>query len=194
MAKAPPQKRVHVLDDLEQIRILADPLRLRILEVFGESEHTTLQVAHILGEKPTKLYYHVDQLEKIGVIELVRTQAKRGTLEKYYRAIAKSFRTSPEAFSRPGSAEGIGANVLASASSDLATLDVGHLGEDDRAIVLGARLKVRLERIHWLAEELQRLLEQVEAFGEGEEEAEVEADYRLAVALFPLRPTPPDED
>ena len=47
-----PQQEAYTLETLEQIKVLADPLRIRILEAFGE-ERTTKQVADLLGEKPT---------------------------------------------------------------------------------------------------------------------------------------------
>ena len=80
------------LTELEQIRILADPLRLRMVEVFCRGEHTTKQVAQKLEEKPTKLYHHVEALEKVGLIRQTRTRRNRGTLERYYLAVAKAFR------------------------------------------------------------------------------------------------------
>src|ERR1700752_5178596 len=81
-----PQQEAYTLEDLEQIKVLADPLRLRVLEAFGE-ERTTKQVAELLGEKPTKLYHHVDALQRVGLITLSRTRQNRGTVEKYYLAV-----------------------------------------------------------------------------------------------------------
>ncbi len=93
-----PAREVMVLTELDQIKILADPLRIRILEQLAE-ERTTKQVAERLGEKPTKLYHHVDALERVGLIELTRTRQNRGTLEKYYLAVARAFRADAQAFS-----------------------------------------------------------------------------------------------
>lgn len=84
-------KYVHVLNSFEQVRALTDPLRMRIVEAFGEAPRTTKQVAAMLGFNPTRLYHHVDTLERAGLIRLVETRKKRGTLEKYYRAIAAGF-------------------------------------------------------------------------------------------------------
>ncbi len=89
---------VHTIADLETIRTLSDPLRLRILETFIEAECTTKQAAETLGEKPTRLYHHVEAMEKAGLIRLTRTRQNRGTLEKYYRAVAKVFRADEGLF------------------------------------------------------------------------------------------------
>src|SRR5262245_16404794 len=87
------------LSDLEQIRVLADPLRLRILEELCTEERTTKQVAQRLGEKPTKLYHHVEALERVGLIRLARTRQNRGTIEKYYIAVARQFKADSRIFS-----------------------------------------------------------------------------------------------
>lgn len=92
-----PQQEAYTLKSLDQIKVLADPLRVRILEALCQ-ERTTKQVADLLGEKPTKLYHHVDALERVGLIELTRTQPNRGTVEKYYLAVARTFRADSRAF------------------------------------------------------------------------------------------------
>src|SRR5688572_15754608 len=93
-----PQDETYTLSDLEQVKVLADPLRIRILEALCQQERTTKQVAQILGEKPTKLYHHVEALERVGLIRLSRTQQNRGTTEKYYLAIARTFRADSRVF------------------------------------------------------------------------------------------------
>src|SRR5215510_5963461 len=87
------------LSDLEQVKVLADPLRLRILEQLCLAERTTKQVAQRLGEKPTKLYHHVEALERVGLIRLARTRQNRGTIEKYYLAVARQFQADSRIFS-----------------------------------------------------------------------------------------------
>src|ERR1041385_4253093 len=78
----------------EQLKAVADPLRQRILGLFVKEPRTTKQVAELLGQPPTRLYHHVDLLEKAGLIELVETRPKRGTVEKYFQAVACRFTMS----------------------------------------------------------------------------------------------------
>src|SRR5690349_5895529 len=87
----PDRADTYVITELPQIKALADPLRQRILGAFVREPRTTKQVAVLLGQPPTKLYHHVDQLERAGLIELVATKPKRGTTEKYFQAIAHRF-------------------------------------------------------------------------------------------------------
>ena len=84
-------KDTHTMGRWEQVRAVADPLRFRILEAFGREPMTTKQVATLLGEKPTRLYHHVEILEQVGLIRLIKTRQNRGTIEKYYRALASEF-------------------------------------------------------------------------------------------------------
>src|SRR6516162_7560690 len=84
-------KDIHTLNRLEQLKALSDPLRLRVLETFARQPVTTKKVAALLGENATKLYHHVQILEDAGLIRLVKTRKNRGTLEKYYLAVARDF-------------------------------------------------------------------------------------------------------
>jgi len=80
-----------ILEDLEKIKSVADPLRVNVLRILIERQATVKQVADILGQSSAKMHYHVKELEKQELIKLVQTMEKGGILEKYYRAIAKSY-------------------------------------------------------------------------------------------------------
>lgn len=75
-----------------QLKAVSDPLRLEILETLLKEALTVKQVADRLGQPPTKLYYHVNALEKVGVVTVVETRVKSGIIEKYYRASAQSLK------------------------------------------------------------------------------------------------------
>ena len=84
-----------------EIRALAHPLRLRLMELFVEAPRTTKQVADLLGEPPTRLYHHVAVLERAGLLRLKETRRNRGATEKWYEATS---RTMGWAGVRPGGA------------------------------------------------------------------------------------------
>jgi DNA-binding transcriptional ArsR family regulator len=77
-----------LIEDLETLRVVADPLRNQMLEIFIEKPHTVRQVAEKLGLSPSKLYYHVSLLEKHGLIRVVETHQVGNLLEKVYQATA----------------------------------------------------------------------------------------------------------
>ena len=80
-----------MLTTIEQLRGIADPLRIRILETLITRSLTVTQLGRQLGESPAKLHYHVRELERLGMVRLVATREKEGILEKYYRAVAHDF-------------------------------------------------------------------------------------------------------
>src|SRR5581483_1536410 len=89
-------KKEITLKDVTQIKALADPLRMQVLEAFCHKPMTTKQVATLLEVNPTRLYHHVEILEKAGLIKLVKTQQNRGTVEKYYSGVARRIAISHE--------------------------------------------------------------------------------------------------
>ena len=70
-----------------QLRALAHPLRLRVLELFAERPRTTMQVAELLGQPPTRLYHHVNALERAGLIRVRERRPNRGTVEKWFEVV-----------------------------------------------------------------------------------------------------------
>ena len=83
-AGAPALKRT-----VADLRALAHPLRLRMLELFAERPRTTKQVAELLGQPPTRLYHHVAALERAGLLVLKETRPNRGVIEKWYEGAGR---------------------------------------------------------------------------------------------------------
>ena len=159
-------KEVYKIQDLEQVRLLSDPLKLRLIQAFAEAAKTTKQVSAELNESITKLYRHVDALHDAGLLEVVEEKQKRGTVERTFRAIAQRFEADHSLFNDEAGHEGQAAaremlrvgqeeilNVLASASEDES--------EEDKAIVLRIRGKASPEKIAELRETLQTWLESI---------------------------------
>lgn len=88
----------YVVRDLDQARVLLDPLRLKLLRAFVSSPKTTKQVSEELGEKPTRLYRHVDSLLDSGLLVVKDERRKRGTVERYLQAISRRFAVDPALF------------------------------------------------------------------------------------------------
>lgn len=83
--------------NVADLRALAHPLRLRMLELFAEQPRTTKQVAELLDQPPTRLYHHVAALERSGLLILKETRPNRGVVEKWYEAVAKQMSASGSA-------------------------------------------------------------------------------------------------
>jgi DNA-binding transcriptional ArsR family regulator len=102
-------KDIHKIKNLEQVRLLSDPLKLQVLQAFAEAEKTTKQVATELGESVTKLYRHVDALHDAGLLEIASEKQKRGTIERTFRAIAERFEVDQSLFAGEAGDEGAAA-------------------------------------------------------------------------------------
>lgn len=182
------------LSNLEQVKVLAVPLRVRILETLQNRPMTTKQVAESLGEGVTKLYHHMAALEQAGLVELVETRRNRGAVEKYYRPAAKQFivdrkllagdQATGEVVSQLQAMFGslldeTGDEIRRSIAEKLmtpeSTLNCGFLGR--------ARLRGSPERVEALLGKLQSLL--AECNDAPADEGEIE--YGLTVVFYPVR-------
>ncbi|HEX3722594.1 MAG TPA: helix-turn-helix domain-containing protein [Nitrolancea sp.] len=77
---------VFVVRDLETLKAVSDPLRMRIFGLLQGEARTVKELARELGGSQTRLYYHVNQLEAIGLIQVAETRVVGGIIEKHYRA------------------------------------------------------------------------------------------------------------
>ena len=185
---------VKVLTDLEQVKVLADPLRVRILESLCLEELTTKQVAQKLGEKPTRLYHHVEALERVGLIRLARTRQNRGTVEKYFRAVARTFRADPSLFStegEPDKADTLAAMVstmMTRTSSELEQLvRAGHdISSGEEALVSFTEVRADDESAEKIRKKLVEVMKEIEAMCCDEAPREGLRRYRFNLAYFPL--------
>jgi DNA-binding transcriptional ArsR family regulator len=88
------------IENVEQMRAIADRLRVRIVELLAHRPMTVAQLSEQLHLAHAKVHYHVRELEQVGLVRLVETREKGGILEKYYRTVAKTITVSPNLLSR----------------------------------------------------------------------------------------------
>lgn len=79
------------LSTVEQIQALGHPVRQHVLRLLTREPMTNKQMATRIGIPPGKLHFHVRELERAGLIEIVEERPKGGVIEKYYRAVAHNF-------------------------------------------------------------------------------------------------------
>ena len=89
------------IESIEQLRAVADLLRLRIIDLLQKQPMTVTQLGETMGEAPAKVHYHVRELEKVGLLKLVETREKGGILEKYYQPIARELSVDRALLSAP---------------------------------------------------------------------------------------------
>jgi DNA-binding transcriptional ArsR family regulator len=182
-----------ILGNLEQVKALADPLRLRIMHAMQPAPLTTKQIAHQIGEKPAKLYYHVEALANLGLIALVETRAKRGTVEKYYRAVAKRFLVGHDLLMADGGApratnelQAVVASFLESTRTELmASLAHGLLEPDADclpAVLSRGYVRATSEKIRELSAKLHAWLEECQMI----DQHEATIQFGLSVVFYPV--------
>jgi DNA-binding transcriptional ArsR family regulator len=82
----PGVRRSEVMQDLA--RVLGHPLRQRLVFAFADEVTSPSRVAAELGEPLNLVSYHTRVLFEAGLLELVRTEPRRGAREHFYAAVA----------------------------------------------------------------------------------------------------------
>ncbi len=192
------QVDLHRISDLDQVKALAHPLRMRIIEALAASDQmTTKQVAESLGEKPTRLYHHVDLLEKAGLIRLTHTRQNRGATEKYYEAIARTFRAGVELFSDESSDDQENAlrpmihTVFDNTTSELLRLIDSRKFDsliEEEGLLSYIEMHLTQEQLDEVQQKLKDVLDHLQNLEDSDEDSDNESlrKYRLTLAHYPL--------
>jgi DNA-binding transcriptional ArsR family regulator len=96
MNSQPSSETPFLIQDLETLRVIADPLRNQVLEILTEQPQTVGEAAVKLGLSPSKLYYHFSLLEKHGLVQVCETRTVGNLLEKVYRAVSSRLEIADE--------------------------------------------------------------------------------------------------
>ncbi len=177
------------LDSMAQLKAIANPQRMQLLQEFAREPATTKQIATRLAVPPTRLYHHVAVLEKAGLLKLVETRKLRGTTEKYYTTTAESFRLDQQALGEAAGAPGLAVvdNLLSNARQEVRNLLAAK--PDDMAMVqesifVGVEVCGSKRRV----EQLRRRISEMIAEFEQEPKAKSDQDERMRLLLgwYPL--------
>lgn len=82
-----------VVEDFDQVRVLANDLRVAIIDELIPAPGTVADVARVLQVSPAKLYYHFRELERVGLIRAVPAPASSDP-RQHYRATARFYHLS----------------------------------------------------------------------------------------------------
>lgn len=84
------QQHIIHITDKDIAKIVLHPLRTKILRELRE-ELTVKELAQRLGTQQTKLYYHIDLLEKARLIAVASSRMVGNLEERSYRALAMNY-------------------------------------------------------------------------------------------------------
>ena len=76
--------------DLAGLRVVAHPLRLRLLSLLTAEAFSAAEAARVLGESQANVSYHLRRLAQVGLVQLVEETIIRGGTAKRYRHDAAS--------------------------------------------------------------------------------------------------------
>lgn len=185
-----------VIEDLETLKVLADPLRLSILEYLMKPS-TVKRIAEKLGKPPTKLYYHFNLLEKHNLIQLVDTRVVSGIIEKHYQATAKQYFVAKDLLT-PGNIENDEGleltlnSIFTDAKNDIFTsMRDGVISSESEApknkrMILGQhRLSLTDEQAVELYERVNALFKEFAAMSDENDHSNKGTPYKSMVILHP---------
>jgi len=72
---------------------MGHPLRLKILTHLNDREWSPNELADLLAEGLSQVSYHVKVLKDLKLVELTRTEPRRGAVEHFYRATTRTIIT-----------------------------------------------------------------------------------------------------
>lgn len=171
-------REVMELSSPQQVKALAHPLRIQILTELAQPR-TNLQVAQAVSESPSKTFFHMRELDRAGLIEMVEARPKGGVVEKFYQATARSFRLNADMLGTSGEDDVVSAALMhAYRQYQQSSRDAGR----PRATVVQETLRLtpaQLDHVRRLINELQSVIDESRAL-----ESDAEAhDYGLTVLL-----------
>jgi len=194
---------VFVIRDLETLKAVSDPLRLRLFGLLQGEARTVKQLAKELGVAPTRLYYHINQLEELGLVRVAETRVVGGIIEKQYQAAVARI-TVDRGLLTPGAGpvdgaletmlsailDGVREAVRGSVRAGL--IDPTLETPAERGLLLGRKwLRLSPDDAASLYERLIALLTEYAERSSGEDENDL--PYEIVVGLYPVT-NPPEKN
>ena len=140
--------------------------------------------------------HHVDTLERVGLIALARTRQNRGTLEKYYLAVARAFRADSRVFQpkEKGGSEKKAAirqmmsTIFDTTSAELASLvdrgeDAMKAIEEEEGIVSFLEIRASKAQLEEIRGKLQEIVHSLTAVAEGAAEGDEDGETNSGTGL-----------
>ncbi|MEO7020292.1 MAG: helix-turn-helix domain-containing protein [Ktedonobacteraceae bacterium] len=182
------------IETVEQLRAIADVLRIRIIDILEKRAMTVTQLGEQLGLAPAKVHYHVRELERVGLLELVETREKGGILEKYYQPIAHEISVNKALLTVPSSEALAALQELFEQISGAYLQTFRRLAAQPESL-LDAGMSLGMSHIYVTIEELHRLSDQ---FGEMlkpfEQQRGIEGEKEIAVSVLTYPPDMADQE
>lgn len=185
---------IFVIQDRDTLKMIADPLRWQIMELLVLDQLTIKELGEKLGLSPSKLYYHVNQLEEHGLVKVAETRIVSGIIEKRFQAVSSKLDINPEllSFSELSGRENINTILISTIdatrddllrSLEARAFEIDHGAPQQPRHVLINRVLSRIPEDRAI-EFKDRLAALLEEFGAVDQEGDLQP-FALTIAYYP---------
>lgn len=150
-----------IVSDLGQLRLFANPMKMRILRILQRQEATVAQLAGMVGEPDEAITRHLDDLTGRRLVRSVDRQVRDGQIRDVYRATALIYQLRPDPADVRTPATSLTGATVAAATMDSLTSEIVTSIEtwpDQRMNYEGRRVRMPYARAEEFNEKLVRLV------------------------------------
>jgi DNA-binding transcriptional ArsR family regulator len=188
------------IGDVETLRALSDPTRMRILETMVQRldpAWSVKELAVAMGVPQTRLYHHMELLAEHGLVRPVERRVVSGIIETRYRVAALSFQLDRSLFSAGSEEQRQAVHETLVTVFDTARHEIEtaiHLGLIDSADTAPVERRVLLARglarlSPTRAAEFRQRLQALEEEFTNDSDADTDgAAYGIVLAVYPMPP------
>ena len=187
--QAPDAERL--ISDVETLKAISDPLRIRILETMvtrPDAAWSVKELATALDVPQTRLYHHVELLVECDLLRSAEQRVVSGIIETRYRLGALSLRLDPQLIGAGGAGESAARDMLATIFDEtrrdlervLADPRVGQREPAERPLVSRGLARLTPDRSRELRSRLEALLAEYD----GPSDDPAASTYRLLIAMY----------
>ena len=84
-------KSMFIIKEYDQLKALSDPFRIKLMMRLVEKPYTGQQLSELFEMSRARIHYHMKELEKLGLIEIVKTEEKNGIIQKFFQSVSSGF-------------------------------------------------------------------------------------------------------
>ena len=197
---------IFTITDIETLKAVSTPFRQSLMRLMAEKPRTVKEMARELDMPPSRLYYHVNQLEKHGIIRVVETRLVSGILEKRYQISARDFRVDRSLLA-PGSEQEMAAiETMLQSTFEVAekeirrglragAIDMSRTIPEPGAVFIGHALtNLDPEQYSQFLQRLTDLYKEFETLSTYSNDPDANIQLAgLLIAIYPTIPSPPEE-
>ncbi len=182
-----------------RLRGALSPLRRTVLQALREPASATALAAR-LGESRQRVNYHVRELEKAGLVEVVEERARRGCTERVVRATARAVVVAPDVIGDLGAAtqDRFAADMLLAVAArtvgDVARMRERADAQGRRLVTFAIEADVGFERPADIERFADALADQVAELAARFDTGQARHRYRVIVGGHPLPKSEQDEE